>query len=233
MRLEVDHISKAYRTGWMRRAVRPVLQGVNLTLDCGETIGIVGKSGAGKTTLGRVLTGILRPDSGMLRFEGADFWAAKPVIRKEMGRKLQMVLQHPESSFNPRWSMHKSLAEPFRLCGAEPTPDILAATLEQVGIAPAALERRPHQLSGGELQRIAVARIMALKPAVVVLDEPTGMLDALTQAAIMNLLRRIQEQSGVSYILISHDPVLVHLFSRRVYRLENGRLSFEASLPPR
>jgi peptide/nickel transport system ATP-binding protein len=233
MRLEAHHISKAYQTGWMRRTPRPVLQDVDLSLDRGETVGVVGKSGAGKTTLGCILTGILRPDSGMLRYEGADFWTAEPAARKEMGRKLQMVLQHPESAFNPRWSMRESLAEPFRLRGAEPTPDVLAATLAEVGIAPTALQRRPHQMSGGELQRLAIARVMALKPAVVVLDEPTGMLDALTQAAIMNLLKRIQERSGVSYILISHDPVLVHRFSRHVYRLENGRLSSEAPLPPR
>lgn len=190
----------------------------------GDLIGITGRSGAGKTTLGLILAGILRPDQGRVVFDGTDLWAAAGTERKRINRKLQMVFQHPESTFDPRWTMEQSLSEPFKLTGVRPGQRALAGLLADVGLDSAVLVRQPHQLSGGELQRLAIARIMALNPAVVVLDEPTAMLDVLTQARIMAMLEGIRQRTGVAYILISHDPALVSRFCRRTYRLEDGCL---------
>lgn len=220
---EINQVVKSYRSGGCKRAARKVLNGVDLAMEPGESIGITGGSGAGKTTLGLILTGIMRPDSGRVYFAGTDLWAADNTVRKNISRRLQMVFQHPESTFDPRWTMRQSLSEPFRLNGIRPDFSLLADRLSEVKLSAAVLDRRPHQLSGGELQRIAIARIMALNPKVVVLDEPTAMLDALTQARIMNLLERIRQRTGVCYALISHDINMVRRFCSRIYRLSNGR----------
>ncbi len=226
MLLEAVGIQKAYRRGWQRRPQAVVLAGVDLSLSRAETVGVVGPSGAGKTTLGMVLAGILRPDRGILRYKGTDLWACGR--RRHLAQDLQMVFQHPETTFDPRWTLARSLAEAYMLRKARPTAADLAGRLEQVDLAPALLHRQPHQLSGGELQRAAIARAMVLEPAVLVLDEPTAMLDALTQAEILALLKRVQARSRVSYVLISHDANLVARFCRRVYRLAGGRLVAEA-----
>lgn len=225
MRLEVAFIHMSYRTGLFRRCLHNVLEGIDLALEPGETVGITGVSGAGKTTLGFILAGMLRPDAGVVRYNGADVWEAPPKIRKSLIRALQMVFQHPETTFDPLWTMQQSLSEPYRLQGISPSIETLEDALNRVGIPPQLLQRRPYQLSGGELQRIAIARVMALSPGIVVLDEPTGMLDALTQARIMGLLKRIQTETGIGYILITHDPALAARFCDRVHRLEGGRLA--------
>ena len=225
MRLEAIGIGKAYCRGWRRRPQAAVLSAVDLSLGPGETVGVVGPSGIGKTTLGMVLAGILKPDRGQLRYRGIDIWAADKRRRRHLLQDLQMVFQHPETTFDPRWTLERSLAEAFFIRKMRPTRAILTACLHQVDLAPALLDRRPHQLSGGELQRAAIARIMALEPTVVVLDEPTAMLDALTQAEIFALLGRFQDRCAVSYVLISHDPDLIRHFCQRAYRLCDGRLS--------
>lgn len=223
MCLEIHHIVKSHRTS--RIGAGPVLKGIHLRVNPGDGIGITGRSGAGKTTLGLILAGITKPDQGRVVFDGTDLWAADWAERKRINRKLQMVFQHPESIFDPRWTMRQSLSEPFRLTGTRPEPMVLAKQLTEVGLDSSVLARRPHQLSGGELQRLAIARIMILNPAVVVLDEPTAMLDVLTQAGIMALLEGIRQRTGVAYVLISHDPDLVRRFCRRTYHLEDGCLS--------
>jgi len=224
MFLEINQVIKSYRSGGHKSPARKVLNGVDLALEPGEIIGITGDSGAGKTTLGLILAGIMRPDSGRVYFAGTDLWASNATIRKSISRRLQIVFQHPESTFDPQWTIHQSLSEPFVLCGIRPDLSLLADRLAEVELNSEVLERHPRQLSGGELQRIAIARIMALNPKVVVLDEPTAMLDALTQARIMNLLEYIQQRTGAAYVLISHDIDMVNSFCSRVYRLSNGRL---------
>jgi len=222
--LEINQAVKSYRAGGRKSPARKVLNGIDLSLEPGEIIGITGDSGAGKTTLGLIIAGILRPDSGTVYFAGTDLWNSNATVRKSIRRGLQIVFQHPESTFDPRWTIRRSLSEPFMLCGIRPGLSLLADRLAEVELNSAVMERHPRQLSGGELQRIAIARIMALNPKVVVLDEPTAMLDALTQARIMNLLERIRQRTGVAYVLISHDTDMVNRFCPLVYQLSDGRL---------
>jgi peptide/nickel transport system ATP-binding protein len=225
MTLEIRDIGKSFRPAGLGRSPLRVLDNVHLSMGAGEVIGITGDSGAGKTTLGLILAGILRPDRGKVRVAGTDLWAVSKSARKKIGRILQMVFQHPESTFNPRWTMRQSLSEAFRFGRIPLNLSKLNHLVGSVELDASILDRRPSQLSGGELQRIAIARIMVLHPGFVVLDEPTAMLDVLTQARIMNLLARIRGETGVGYILISHDAALVGQFCHRVYRLEHGRLA--------
>ena len=228
MRLELLHIKKSF-TG-PGSTGKQVLKDIRLTVSSGDCIGITGPSGTGKTTLGLILTGLLRPDRGQVRVNHSDFWSASGKERRAMGSRLQMVFQHPESSFDPRWTMQQSLAEPFRLNGIRPDISVLKTCLERVGLDASMLFRHPHQLSGGELQRIAIARIMVLEPRVVVLDEPTAMLDVITQARIMSLLDQFHRENTTAYVLISHDLNLIQGFCNRIYRLENGQLLDEAPI---
>lgn len=202
-----------------------ILDGINLNIQFRDFIGITGNSGVGKTTLGLVLAGILKPNQGSVLFNGMDVWTGDRSVRKSINRKLQTVFQHPETSFDPRWTIRQSLAEPYQINGIRPDLSVLEDHLAEVELDASVLDRRPHQLSGGELQRIAIARIMALKPAVVILDEPTAMLDILTQEWIMSLLEQFRKKTGVAYVLISHDIELVNRFCKQIFRLENGRLS--------
>lgn len=231
MRIEALDLCKAYGTGWIRRRYRPVLEAIDLVVSPGARIGVVGPSGAGKTTLGLMLAGIVRPDRGSLLCNGADLWASAPRERKRLGRKLQMVFQHPESTFDPRWTMARSLKEPFVLSGLTPSETGLRDLLAPVELDPSLLGRRPCELSGGELQRMAIGRALAMAPEVLILDEPTAMLDVLTQARVIRLLENIQKTTGVGTVFISHDPALVTRFCHRVYRLEGGRLEEKSPLP--
>ncbi|WP_173179431.1 ABC transporter ATP-binding protein [Desulfosarcina ovata] len=225
MHVDARGISKTYRTGWIVRRHRQVIDGIDLDFSPGRRIGIAGQSGAGKTTLGLILAGILRPDQGHLRCDGIDLWSANRRVRRRLGQRLQMVFQHPESTFDPRWTMARSLAEPFQLSGRVPSAQDLSQMLAAVELAPALLARRPGELSGGELQRMAITRALAMAPAVLILDEPTAMLDVLTQAQVIRLLEKIQGNTGITIVLISHDPALVKYFCHRVYRLAAGRLN--------
>lgn len=220
MRIEARKITKAYHTGWMRRRHRPVLEEIDLILAPGRRIGIVGPSGAGKTTLGLILAGILRPDQGCLCCGEADLWTVPFRLRRKLGRQLQMVFQHPESTFDPRWTMARSLQEPFILGGMLPSQSDLADMLNTVELDLSLLVRRPGELSGGELQRLAIARALAVQPSLLILDEPTAMLDALTQARIIGLLEDVQKKRGICMVLISHDSALVGRFCETIYRLD-------------
>jgi len=206
-----------------RRGGGPVwaLRDVDLELMAGETVGIVGESGSGKTTLGMVATGQARPATGSVRVLG-EAWSAA----RHAGH-VQMVFQDPLSSLDPRMRVEDILLEPF-LARGEGTRaagrDRAVALLERVGLGAEHLSRRRAQFSGGQCQRIAIARAMITRPSVVVLDEPTSSLDVIVQARVLNLLRDFQEDFGTAYLFITHNLAVVEAMADRVAVLYRGRV---------
>jgi oligopeptide transport system ATP-binding protein len=229
--LETHYLSKYFfpRQGLLRRKKEFVraLEDVNLTIHQQETLGVVGESGCGKTTLGRVLLDLIPATSGQVLFEGRDLRAVDKRQRRSLRRKMQIVFQNPYSSFDPRFSVQRSLTEPLlthtRLRGAD-LEGQARQLLEQVGMPAEALQRYPHEFSGGQLQRIAVARALALSPQFIVLDEPTSALDVSVQAQILNLLRGLQRQLQLTYLFISHDLSVVEYISDRIAVMYLGKV---------
>ena len=201
MILKTTNLHKKFNGGWKKKHSTAVLKGVGFSLDQRETIGIVGGSGAGKTTLALILCGLLQPDRGEMWFKGAPVWPRSGGSLQRIHRWVQIVWQHPETAFNPRWKLGRSLKEPLSIHGLSAAPGLLKEQLGQVDLNMKVLDRRPRQLSGGELQRLALARALISNPNVIILDEPTSMLDALTQAQVIGMLQDIQRKTGVASCL--------------------------------
>ena len=204
------------------------VDGVTLSVARGETLGIVGESGCGKTTLARTVMRLLEPTKGRLLFEGTDISRVKGRRLKPFRRKMQMVFQDPYASLDPRQSVKSALTEPMRIHGivsGKAEADKRAAELVRiVGLNPDHLSRFPHEFSGGQRQRIAVARALAVNPEFVVLDEPTSSLDVSVQAQILNLLKNLQKELGLTYLFISHNLAVVRQMCSRTGVMYLGRL---------
>lgn len=224
MLVEATALRKTYKMGWLKKRSIEVIKEARFFVNEGETVGLVGESGSGKTTLGLLLTGLLKPDEGKILFKGKDITELSPPEKRSFRRQVQIIFQHPEVAFNPRWKLIRSLVEPYKLHKIPFTEKTLLEHLKAVGLSSEHLGRYPSQLSGGELQRAAIARAIVLKPKFMVLDEPTSMLDAITQAQIIRLLEAIQRETGVAYLFVSHDLELAQLLCRRIYRLVDGKL---------
>lgn len=213
--LSVTGLVKHHHTaGGMVRAVDSVSFGVAT----GETLGLVGESGCGKSTLGRTLIRLHEPDEGVIVFDGTDITHLGRRALRPVRRHLQMIFQDPYASLNPRRSVEQILSEPFEVHGVGDRFDRrerVGSLLARVGLRSDHAGRYPHEFSGGQRQRIAIARAIALEPKLVVCDEPVSALDVSIQAQIINLLRRLQTESGISYVFISHDlSVIGHLADR-------------------
>ena len=206
---------------------------VSLTIRPGETLGLVGESGSGKTTVGRCLLRLLQPDGGAISFEGADILALGDADMRRRRAKLQIVLQDPFDSLNPRWTIRKILVEPLhlhtRLSGADKARRA-AELMELVGLDPALLERRPLGLGASALQRINIARALACNPSFIVLDEPTSVLSPQARAGLIELLGRLQKELGISYLFISHDLTTVQYICHRVAVMYLGQIVEEGSV---
>lgn len=216
-----------------RRAqkIRAVNQ-VSFEIESGETLGIVGESGCGKSTLARCLLRLLRPSGGSVRFDGADLLRLGDAEMRRMRQRMQIVLQNPFSSLNPRLNGFNLIAEPLRTHTAmsrKEMTDRVAALLAEVGLTSEYMNRHPHQLSGGQAQRIALARALALNPAFLILDEPTSALDVSVQAQIINLLVRLQRQRGLTYLFITHDLSVMQHISDRIAVMYLGKIVEETS----
>jgi oligopeptide/dipeptide ABC transporter ATP-binding protein len=229
--LQTKNLTKIFSTaqGILTRQKKDVraLDQVDLTIFEQETLGIVGESGCGKTTLGRVIMGLIPPTSGHIRFEERDLLTAHENKKSSHHREMQMVFQNPYTSFDPRFTILKCVAEPLKihtLLRGEKLINRVRELLDKVGMPGQILNRYPHEFSGGQLQRIAIARALALNPKFIVLDEPTSALDVSVQAQIINLLKTLQRDLKLTYLFISHDLGVVQHISHRVAVMYLGKV---------
>src|SRR6059036_2736116 len=210
------------RTGWLR-----AVDGVSLRVWPGETLGLVGESGCGKSTLGKTVMGVYSPTAGEIRFLGRKIGRLRTRERRRVAKDLQYVYQDPGASLDPRWKVLHSLHEPLKIHTAlsrEEREAEVAAILRAVGLPDAHLDLYPHELSGGQQRRVGLARILTLRPRMIILDEPTSGLDVSVQASVLKLFRSLQEMFALTYVLISHDLAVVRATSARLAVMYLGKI---------
>lgn len=226
--LEADRISKHFsQSRWLHTGTNlPAVANVSLEIWPKEAVALVGETGCGKTTIARLLLNIEKPSAGVIRFDGVELGSARSAKMKEFRSSVQAVFQDPWSSLNPRMRIGRIVAEPMVINGvsAPETRARVEAALASVGIDRDATHRFPHEFSGGQRQRIAIARAIALRPRLIILDEPVSSLDVSVRAQIMNLLKDLQSALGISYLLISHDLATVRFLVDRVLVMRNGEI---------
>lgn len=228
--LDVQQLNKTYtlRTGWWRRKAVQVVRDVSFQVRQGSTLGIVGESGSGKTTTALLLLGLVPATSGVVKFDGTSVLSQRSAQWRALRKRMQIVFQNPYASLNPRYTIAHILAEPLRIHRlaepGRPTEQRMRALLESVGLTADALDRYPHEFSGGQRQRIALARSLAVEPELIVFDEAVAALDVSVQADILQLLRDLQRERGLTYLFISHDLAVVSSLADELIVMQNGSI---------
>ena len=233
--VDVAGISKSYgqRGGiWKKAEENLVVDNVSFSIARGETLGLVGESGSGKSTVARILLGLIPPTSGTVTIDGQSLTSASPHAMRELRRRMQPVFQDPYAALNPRMRVFDIITEPLVIhgnadggkAGVAALKSQAAKLLRQVGLDDSALERYPHEFSGGQRQRINIARALALRPELLILDEPVSALDVSVGAQVVNLLRDLQREFQLSYLFITHSMPLVLYLASRVAVMRQGRI---------
>jgi len=220
------------RSGILQRVTGHVkaVDGISFSIARGETLGLVGESGCGKTTVGRTILRLIPATSGTVRFDGTDVYAASGTVLKNLRRQMQIIFQDPAGSLNPRMRISAIVGEPLIVHGIVPSGngELLRHKVEELlircGMPKYAADRYPHEFSGGQRQRIGIARALALEPRFIVCDEPTSALDVSIQAQILNLLTDLQRDFGLSYLFISHDMAVIQHVCRRIAVMYKGKI---------
>ena len=229
--LDVQHLTKRFaaETNFFGKATSHVqaVDDVSFQIRRGEAFGLVGESGCGKTTVGKMLVNLLKPTSGKIVFDGHDLTAMKPAERKAYCKDIQLIFQDPYASLNPRMTVHDTIAEPLlvhRVCARADATARVAELMTLVGLAPRFMQKYPHEFSGGQRQRIAIARALALNPKIIIADVPVSALYVSIQAQILNLLAQLVRRMGLSLIFIAHDLSVVKHISDRVAVMYLGKI---------
>jgi len=231
--VEVNSVWKTYpRWTGLRNEPQHVVRDLSLVIESGETLGLVGESGSGKTTVARMILGLIEPSRGTVRVDDTDVATASGSELHRLRRQMQPVFQDPYAALNPRMNVLDIVTEPLIIHRSEAGFKTDRATLRakaiellsEVGLDDSALARHPHEFSGGQRQRINIARALALRPKLLILDEPVSALDVSVGAQVVNLLQRLQREHGLTYLFISHSMPLVRYLSTRIAVMERGRL---------
>lgn len=227
MLLKTENLSKAYHMAGSRKELFYAAKEVNIHILEGETVGLLGDSGSGKTTVGQIITGLIKPTSGKIIYKGEEI---KFPVKRSLRRQIQILFQQPEISFNPELAIIKSMEEPYKLYRPGSGKKDIINDIEKMGLKEKHLYRKPRELSGGELQRLALSRILALEPRLIILDEATSMLDVISQAQIVELLKTYQKENNTAYIFITHNKALATIVCSRIYHMDNGRCTENESV---
>ena len=229
--LEVDNLKTHFpvRRGILQRVVDQVraVDGVSFKIQPGETLGLVGESGCGKTTVGRTILRLIPATSGAVRYDGENVFDMNASQMRDIRRKMQIIFQDPAGSLNPRMRVGRIVGEPLEVHGLASGDELrerVENLLERCGLWRQAADRYPHEFSGGQRQRIGIARALALEPRLIVCDEPTSALDVSIQSQILNLLADLQDDFGLSYLFISHDMAVIHHVCDRIAVMLDGQI---------